>query len=206
MIFQNKIWIKESAEQNFMYGNHVYKSGLSRISENTPKYAGVVVLSSKDIPLVRCSFMQSSWGWEMTTLQCVSHAHSLLGEQGVIAFKKITHILSTHRRFELGPFCFEPSMVTITPPDHLALDLPSWYQISYCKMQQWIPISNWKTLDIWDIDITARIGRFLTARKWSLWRLLCWNYIIKYGHLGDASLYNHGMSVVYGGKSIWVEI
>ncbi|KAK8376031.1 hypothetical protein O3P69_008621 [Scylla paramamosain] len=48
---QNKIWIKESAEQNFMYGNHVYKSGLSRISENTPKYAGVVVLSSKDIPL-----------------------------------------------------------------------------------------------------------------------------------------------------------
>lgn len=36
-----------------MYGNHVYKSGLSRISENTPKYSGVVVLSSKDIPLVR---------------------------------------------------------------------------------------------------------------------------------------------------------
>lgn len=31
----------------------MYKSGLARISENTPKYAGVVVFSSKDIPLVR---------------------------------------------------------------------------------------------------------------------------------------------------------
>ena len=64
VFFQNKIWIKESAEQNFMYGNHVYKSGLSRISENTPKYAGVVVLSSKDIPLVRCySFVIKFYSW-----------------------------------------------------------------------------------------------------------------------------------------------
>ncbi|XP_071514798.1 60S ribosome subunit biogenesis protein NIP7 homolog isoform X2 [Panulirus ornatus] len=47
----NKVWLRESAEQNFMYGNHVLKSGMARISENTPKYAGLIVFSSKDIPL-----------------------------------------------------------------------------------------------------------------------------------------------------------
>lgn len=60
LILQNKIWVKESAEQNFMYGNHVYKSGLYRITENTPKYAGVVVYSSKDIPMVRNKILCST--------------------------------------------------------------------------------------------------------------------------------------------------
>lgn len=47
----NKVWLRESAEQNFLYGNHVLKSGMARISENTPKYAGLIVFSSKDVPL-----------------------------------------------------------------------------------------------------------------------------------------------------------
>ncbi|XP_064092241.1 60S ribosome subunit biogenesis protein NIP7 homolog [Macrobrachium nipponense] len=51
MYCQNKIWLKESAEQNFMYGNHVHKAGLARMSENIPKHSGVIVYSSKDIPL-----------------------------------------------------------------------------------------------------------------------------------------------------------
>ncbi|XP_037796822.1 60S ribosome subunit biogenesis protein NIP7 homolog [Penaeus monodon] len=48
---QHKVWVKEASEQNFMYGNHIYKSGLFRISDNTPKYAGVVVYTHNDIPM-----------------------------------------------------------------------------------------------------------------------------------------------------------
>jgi len=47
-----KVWVKDGAEQQFLYGNHVMKSGLSRITENTTQYQGVIVYSSKnDLPL-----------------------------------------------------------------------------------------------------------------------------------------------------------
>jgi 60S ribosome subunit biogenesis protein NIP7 len=36
---------------SFLYGNHVLKSGLGRITENTPAYQGVVVMSMADVPL-----------------------------------------------------------------------------------------------------------------------------------------------------------
>lgn len=52
ILLQNKVWVKATSEESFMYGNHVYRSSLSRISENTPKYAGAIVFSSNDIPLV----------------------------------------------------------------------------------------------------------------------------------------------------------
>jgi 60S ribosome subunit biogenesis protein NIP7 len=48
---QYKVWIKPSAEQQFLYGNHVSKAGLGRITENTPQFQGVVVLSMSDVPL-----------------------------------------------------------------------------------------------------------------------------------------------------------
>lgn len=48
---QYKVWIKTSAEQQFLYGNHVNKAGLGRITENTPQHQGVIVLSMNDIPL-----------------------------------------------------------------------------------------------------------------------------------------------------------
>ncbi|KAJ8952712.1 hypothetical protein NQ318_021030 [Aromia moschata] len=47
----SKIWLKPSAEQQFLYGHHVSKSGLGRISENTEKYQGVIVYSMSDLPL-----------------------------------------------------------------------------------------------------------------------------------------------------------
>ncbi|XP_039077948.1 60S ribosome subunit biogenesis protein NIP7 homolog isoform X2 [Hyaena hyaena] len=47
-----KVWIKPGAEQSFLYGNHVLKSGLGRITENTCQYQGVVVYSMADVPLV----------------------------------------------------------------------------------------------------------------------------------------------------------
>jgi|UniRef100_A0A8J9X0G3 60S ribosome subunit biogenesis protein NIP7 len=46
-----KVWVKPSAEMSFLYGNHVSKNGLARITENTPQYSGVVVYSMSDIPL-----------------------------------------------------------------------------------------------------------------------------------------------------------
>ena len=44
--------MKPGAEQSFLYGNHIMKSGLGRITENTPQYQGVVVYSMADVPLV----------------------------------------------------------------------------------------------------------------------------------------------------------
>lgn len=48
---QYKVWVKPAAEQQFLYGNHVTKSGLGRITENTSQFQGVVVLSMSDVPL-----------------------------------------------------------------------------------------------------------------------------------------------------------
>ncbi|CAN7985526.1 unnamed protein product [Ixodes hexagonus] len=48
---KQKVWVKPSAEQQFLYGHHVLKSGLARITENTNQYNGVVVYSMSDIPL-----------------------------------------------------------------------------------------------------------------------------------------------------------
>lgn len=52
--------MKPSAEQQFLYGNNVLKSGLGRITENTPKYQGVVVFSMSDLPLVSLFLMFKS--------------------------------------------------------------------------------------------------------------------------------------------------
>ena len=46
-----KVWVKPNQEQAFMYGGHVSRQGLGRITENTPQYQGVCVYSMGDIPL-----------------------------------------------------------------------------------------------------------------------------------------------------------
>ena len=48
---EKKVWVKPSAEQSFLYGNHLLKSGLGRITENTPANQGVVIFSMSDVPL-----------------------------------------------------------------------------------------------------------------------------------------------------------
>lgn len=48
---QCKVWLKSSAEQQFLYGNHIKKSGLGRISENTEINRGVIVYNMADLPL-----------------------------------------------------------------------------------------------------------------------------------------------------------
>lgn len=51
-----QVWIKPNGEMPFLYGNHVAKAHLGRITEDTPEHQGVVVFSMSDLPLVRfCS-------------------------------------------------------------------------------------------------------------------------------------------------------
>jgi ribosome biogenesis protein Nip4 len=51
-----QVWIKPNGEMQFLYGNHVLKAHLGRITEDTPEHQGVVVYSMKDVPLVNSHF------------------------------------------------------------------------------------------------------------------------------------------------------
>lgn len=46
-----KVWVKNSGEQSFLYGNHVLKAQLKRVTSDTPNNAGVVILNENDLPL-----------------------------------------------------------------------------------------------------------------------------------------------------------
>ena len=46
-----KVWLKNSGEQNYLYGNHVLKAHIARVSENTSKYSGVIVMNLNNVPL-----------------------------------------------------------------------------------------------------------------------------------------------------------
>jgi len=48
---QHKVWVKANMEMTFLYGNNIIKSGIARITDEIPKYAGVVVYSMSDVPL-----------------------------------------------------------------------------------------------------------------------------------------------------------
>ena len=49
--FNELIKVKPSSEQSFLYGNHILKSGLGRITEGAAQYQGVVVYNMNDVPL-----------------------------------------------------------------------------------------------------------------------------------------------------------
>ncbi|KAI8867806.1 putative NIP7-required for efficient 60S ribosome subunit biogenesis [Ramicandelaber brevisporus] len=46
-----KVWIKPNGEMPFLYGNHVVRAHLGRITEDTPEHQGVVVYNMADVPL-----------------------------------------------------------------------------------------------------------------------------------------------------------
>ncbi|TQD82362.1 hypothetical protein C1H46_032098 [Malus baccata] len=48
---KHKVWLKPTSEMSFLYGNHVLKGGLGRITENIVPGDGVVVFSMSDVPL-----------------------------------------------------------------------------------------------------------------------------------------------------------
>ncbi len=54
-----QVWVKPNGEMPFLYGNHVLKAHLGRITEDTPEHQGVVVFSMNDTPLVPPLFVVS---------------------------------------------------------------------------------------------------------------------------------------------------
>ncbi|KAH6580940.1 hypothetical protein BASA60_002686 [Batrachochytrium salamandrivorans] len=46
-----KVWVKPNGEMSYMYGNHILKAHLGRITEDTPEHQGVIVYTMADIPL-----------------------------------------------------------------------------------------------------------------------------------------------------------
>jgi len=48
---QYKVWVKPNGEMPFLYGNHVVKAHLGRMTEDTPEHQGVVIYSMSDIAL-----------------------------------------------------------------------------------------------------------------------------------------------------------
>lgn len=75
---QFKVWVKPGAEQSFLYGNHVLKSGLGRITENTMQYQGVVVYSMADVPLVSFPKACDLWVFLAFSIQLLTCRHCLL--------------------------------------------------------------------------------------------------------------------------------
>ncbi|RPA78945.1 60S ribosome subunit biogenesis protein NIP7 [Ascobolus immersus RN42] len=46
-----KVWVKPNGEMPFLYGNHVLKAHVGRITEDCPEHQGVVVYAMNDTPL-----------------------------------------------------------------------------------------------------------------------------------------------------------
>lgn len=47
-----RVWVKANGEMPYLYGNHVLKAHVGRISEDTPEHQGVVIYAMNDTPLV----------------------------------------------------------------------------------------------------------------------------------------------------------
>ncbi len=48
-----KVWVRPNGEMPLLYGNHVLKAHLGRMTEDTPEHQGVIIYSMADVPLVR---------------------------------------------------------------------------------------------------------------------------------------------------------
>jgi hypothetical protein len=51
-VAQYKVWVKPNGEMPFLYGNHVLKAHLGRITDDTPEHQGVVIYNMSDVPVV----------------------------------------------------------------------------------------------------------------------------------------------------------
>ena len=52
---RHKVWVKANGEMPYLYGNHVVKAHVGRMSEDTPEHQGVLVYAMNDTPLVSLS-------------------------------------------------------------------------------------------------------------------------------------------------------
>jgi len=46
-----RVWLKPNAEQQFLYGNNIVKSGVGRMSEGIEARQGLVIYNMADVPL-----------------------------------------------------------------------------------------------------------------------------------------------------------
>lgn len=46
-----KVWLKPKGEMSFLYGNHVLRAHVAKMSDQVPENIGVVVFNSQDVPL-----------------------------------------------------------------------------------------------------------------------------------------------------------
>ncbi|PVU92703.1 hypothetical protein BB559_003629 [Furculomyces boomerangus] len=46
-----KVWLKSNGVMTFLYGNHVLKAHVGKMSEDAPEHKGIVVMSLDDVPL-----------------------------------------------------------------------------------------------------------------------------------------------------------
>jgi 60S ribosome subunit biogenesis protein NIP7 len=46
-----KVWLKPAGEMPFLYGNHIIKAHLGRITDDTPEHVGLVVYNMADVAL-----------------------------------------------------------------------------------------------------------------------------------------------------------
>ena len=107
---QYKVWLKPSAEQSFLYGNHVLKAGLGRITEDTPQYQGVVILNMADVPLGFGTASKSTA--EVRKLE----------PQGIVAFHQADGALLTGRPSQPASVLpWPPQPASVLP---LALTIP----------------------------------------------------------------------------------
>lgn len=57
---KNKVWLKPNGEQSFLYGNHILKTNVARITDDTQQYSGMVVCNLNDVPLGFATSARSS--------------------------------------------------------------------------------------------------------------------------------------------------
>lgn len=48
---KHKVWVKPAAEMSFLYGNHVLKAGVGRVTDGVQQHCGVVVVNMADVQL-----------------------------------------------------------------------------------------------------------------------------------------------------------
>ena len=106
--------MKPAGEQSFLYGNHVLKSGLGRITENTPQYQGVIVYSMNDLPLVsekechlagRFCMHVSKWDGISLNMWKYSTVNPLKSDKVLISLNNISlesNVLVTRKKEMIG--------------------------------------------------------------------------------------------------------
>lgn len=71
-----KIWIKPNGEMPYLYGNHVLKAHIGKMTDDIPEHAGCVIYSMKDVPL----------GFGISAKSTIESRN--LGPTGIVAFRQ----------------------------------------------------------------------------------------------------------------------